>query len=525
MKSKQKIYANLYITRYLSIPLVILLISLTFNSYGEDNLPRIVVIPLNTINVSETDAESATEFFETSLLNTGTYSVIEQTNMIEILKGQGVTLSGCATEECAIEIGQLLNVEQVVLGTLASIGGKYILTVKFIDVRKGVSLKAEKLEGSSLIEMRDSVERLIGEVAKLTRPVEEPRATEGGFGEIYVQTEPPGAEIYLNGVHEGGSPLLIRKVPLGVARIEGRKGNLYGMAEVRITRSGASLSLQLSQQIEATSRATGTLNYNLPSGVSAQITGEKFEQVITAKGTMTLLVGTYGVQTESDVYEPYSTEIVVKLGEVAKFEPDLSHTKEYEHDQFNQLLDEWENQTSPIADIQQTDIDRLVHIREKIRSARHSHPELFARSETLLAEAKGKISQQGTRTQLRALQQRQDEIENRLHRMEPSRNVRNVGKWISLGTGVVGFGASAVFLFLADSAYEKYMDATITSDVIHYRDQVSAFKIGMYVGVGVGGAGLGSSLALWFLHFRERRYKTELDEVEARIQKLQIQLE
>ena len=236
------------IVRYRSFLLPILLILLTVKSYGQDHFPHIAVIPFSPINVSESDAEAITGLFETALVNTGAYRVIEQAQMHEILKVQEFSMSDCTSEECAVEIGQLLSAEQIILGTLASVGGKYILYAKIVDVAKGISFKADKVERPTLSDMIDGAEVLAYKLAGLTFRREAEEEMVEGFGEIFVQTNPPEAEVYVNGVNKGVSPLLITKVPLGFARIECRKGNLYGMEEVRITRSASTLSLELSEQ-------------------------------------------------------------------------------------------------------------------------------------------------------------------------------------------------------------------------------------------------------------------------------------
>jgi hypothetical protein len=146
--------------------------------------------------------------------------------------------------------------------------------------------------------------------------------------------------------------------------------------------------------------------------------------------------------------------------------------------------------------IDQEEIDRLIDLKSEIQSARIQHPKLVAKSEFLLSMAKEKLARQEKRVQLAALTQRQNTIEETLGQLEPRRRAHNWAKWLSLSTGVVSLGTSGIFIFLADDAYQKYLNATTTSDVIRYRDEVSKWKTGIYIGLAVGGAGLGGSLLL-----------------------------
>jgi len=60
-----------------------------------DENPRIAVLPFHAINTSESDAQIITELFETALVKTNMYQVLEQNRMREIMKAQERSLSAC----------------------------------------------------------------------------------------------------------------------------------------------------------------------------------------------------------------------------------------------------------------------------------------------------------------------------------------------------------------------------------------------------------------------------------------------
>ena len=128
-------------------------------TYCQEYLPRIAVIPFtNMQNVSKYDAEIITGLFETALVNTEVFTVIEQNQIKEIIKVQKEYLSGCYDEHCAIEIGKLLSAEQIILGTLSAVEGKYILNVKIIDVSKGTNIRSDNFKTESLTQMTEEVD-------------------------------------------------------------------------------------------------------------------------------------------------------------------------------------------------------------------------------------------------------------------------------------------------------------------------------------------------------------------------------
>ena len=123
-------------------------------------LPRIAVIPFDAVSVSRNDASIATMLFETSLVNTEKYTVVEQSNVEKILDAQSLALTGVVDEETAIQIGRLLAAEQIVLGSMAKIGEEYIINAKMIDVQSGQNIRAERIRFTQINEIGEAAEHL-----------------------------------------------------------------------------------------------------------------------------------------------------------------------------------------------------------------------------------------------------------------------------------------------------------------------------------------------------------------------------
>ena len=120
--------------------------------------------------------------------------------MEEILEAQSVTLSGCVNEACAVEFGKLLAAEQIILGTFSSIGGKFILSAKIIDVTTGENIRAVKAESESLSDITTAVEILAYNLAGLTVSAGPEVILTKQFGEIFITTE---KRAIFNGVQRG----------------------------------------------------------------------------------------------------------------------------------------------------------------------------------------------------------------------------------------------------------------------------------------------------------------------------------
>ena len=57
--------------------------------------PRVAVLPFNPVGVSEAEAQILTNLFETAVVNTRAFEVIEQSQADNILEAQEFSLGGC----------------------------------------------------------------------------------------------------------------------------------------------------------------------------------------------------------------------------------------------------------------------------------------------------------------------------------------------------------------------------------------------------------------------------------------------
>ena len=116
---------------------ILLSILLTTSLFAKD---VIAVIALEQKGLTKQDAEILTDRLTTKLISIGKYEVVERTNMDKILKEQKFQQSGCTDSECAVEIGQLLNTDFIVIGSVSKFGSTYAVDARLIDVAQGKSL-------------------------------------------------------------------------------------------------------------------------------------------------------------------------------------------------------------------------------------------------------------------------------------------------------------------------------------------------------------------------------------------------
>jgi len=109
-------------------------------TYSQDKI-SIAVLELDAEGVSKSDARIISDRLRTDLFNTNMFTVIEREKVSEVLKEQGFQLSGCTSNECVIEVGKLIGVQNMVAGKIGKIGTMFTINVRIIDVETGKVLK------------------------------------------------------------------------------------------------------------------------------------------------------------------------------------------------------------------------------------------------------------------------------------------------------------------------------------------------------------------------------------------------
>jgi len=115
----------------------------------DGEVKNIAILNLDAYHISQPEVRALTNRLSIELFNTGRFSILERSQMDAILKEQGFQLSGCTSSECAIQAGQLLNVEQMVIGSISKIGEMFSVEVRLIDVETGkiIAVGVEDIEG------------------------------------------------------------------------------------------------------------------------------------------------------------------------------------------------------------------------------------------------------------------------------------------------------------------------------------------------------------------------------------------
>lgn len=141
-------------------------------------IPTAAVMPLEAKGVSATDADVITDAIATHLQQGNSLRVLERAQMDRILSEQGLSKSGaCDASECAVEMGKLLSVDQILVGAVGLVGRTYSLNLRLVSVQTGEVLRSRMRSYPGTID--DVLTRLVPETVTdlLSAPTTKDRTT------------------------------------------------------------------------------------------------------------------------------------------------------------------------------------------------------------------------------------------------------------------------------------------------------------------------------------------------------------
>jgi len=188
----------------------------------------LAVLDLDAKGLEKTQSEILTNRLRSNAVSLGIYEIVERQKMQEILDEQEFQLSGCTTDACAVEVGQLLGVQKMITGSIGSIGKIYTVELRLLDIETG------KIERSASYDFQGELEILLMEgmnnaLLKLLGLLDMPTATAVSIynktGILILNSIPEGAEILIDGKPSGTTPSKIEKVPAGLRTVVLKKAD------------------------------------------------------------------------------------------------------------------------------------------------------------------------------------------------------------------------------------------------------------------------------------------------------------
>jgi thiol-disulfide isomerase/thioredoxin len=293
------------------------IIILTLFSYlfPQDGKLAVSILDFTGEDVSDKLLRACYQKLETSLIESNQYTVIAKNQRDEILEEQKIQNSGICDEDCAVEIGQLIGAEYLMLGNIIGFPDLYQVNIKIINIEKGdVVQKVTK-------EIQGNLSDLLNGMAESSREITRRIVSGGGqiipqqsgmeivqkkYGSIIIESTPSGATVLIDNVKKGSTPLELKNIEVGTRKLKLIKSGYVTISKGVIINEKKPINVSevfilKTGDLTITSEPTGAMVY-----INGAIKG-KTPYTITE-----LTIGDYNVTVSSENYHDKTERVMVE---------------------------------------------------------------------------------------------------------------------------------------------------------------------------------------------------------------------
>ncbi len=128
---------------------------------------RVVVHELDANGVSPQVARVVSEQLRSKLIETRRFVVPEREKMEAVVAEQSVSLSllACSSQECAIELGRILQANKMVVGSVSLLNQTYSINTRFLDLETGAAEFSAEEKCQTADDLFLAAERLAARIA------------------------------------------------------------------------------------------------------------------------------------------------------------------------------------------------------------------------------------------------------------------------------------------------------------------------------------------------------------------------
>ena len=112
---------------------------------AQESKPSVAVLDFEARGIPGYEAETLTERLRTEIATTRAVRLVDRKLLQKILEEQGLQQSGCTTDECVAEVGQLLGAQFMINGSVGKIGDSYAIDAKMVSVTTGVAVRSKSI--------------------------------------------------------------------------------------------------------------------------------------------------------------------------------------------------------------------------------------------------------------------------------------------------------------------------------------------------------------------------------------------
>jgi TolB-like protein len=130
------------------------------------DMASVAIVDLEAINCDDGVALAVSEYLRTEISSTGGVRVIERAQLDKVMEEQAFQVSGLVDVDTAVELGKLLGVEYVGLGSVSRLGDHYTISLRFISVETAETELGETAQADDEGGLFDACTELVEKVAE-----------------------------------------------------------------------------------------------------------------------------------------------------------------------------------------------------------------------------------------------------------------------------------------------------------------------------------------------------------------------
>lgn len=126
----------------------------------------IAIGDFNFNGIMQSEVDIIKDMISSSLQNTGKYRLIERGQIDQILNEQGLENSGvCDNTECAIELGKILSIDEILIGSVGRLGRSIVISIKIVNIETSeVILNEKKQYKGEIDDIGQYIDEIVSEI-------------------------------------------------------------------------------------------------------------------------------------------------------------------------------------------------------------------------------------------------------------------------------------------------------------------------------------------------------------------------
>lgn len=274
----------------------------------------LAVLEFDGFGIADPEIAALTNRLRTNLTQLDVYRIIERGLMLQVLQEQDFQMTGCTSDECAVEVGQLLGTQFMLAGSIGRVGNTWTVEMRIIDVETGAVTKSASYDTRGEIDLvlTEGMGAAARKITGVAAPVEPVTAARPALRPAFldVTTVPRGAVIFVNDIDRGTAPVSRLELPPGISHdISARLDRYHPIDTTLSLETGEQARLNLSLE-----PMMGWLNLAGDGGAKVRLDGRTLGR--TPLERLQLQMGLHQLSLTKPEYYRYSSDVAVEYDHI-----------------------------------------------------------------------------------------------------------------------------------------------------------------------------------------------------------------